>query len=68
MLMMVMLGTETPCRATEKGCGGDGSADVIVLVLMGVVLLAVISRFVWNRWHRGPYPFILRLMRFGPRK
>jgi hypothetical protein len=63
-----MVATATPCRATEHGCGGGNIADVMVLAVMGLAIIALAARYVWNRWERGPYPFILRLMRLGSRR
>lgn len=48
---------------SEKGCAQGGVFDVVFIVVMTVVVVCLISRMIWTRWGRGPYPVIVRLLR-----
>jgi hypothetical protein len=62
LALLHVFASSTPCRASERGCGGDDIAGVILLVLLGGgVILGVLS-WIWFRWERGPFWLIMRLL------
>jgi hypothetical protein len=66
--LLHVIGSSTPCRATEKGCAGDNVLGVIALALLAAGVVASVLAWIWFRWERGPFPTIMRLLSMRRRR
>jgi hypothetical protein len=66
-MLLTVVGSATPCRASESGCGGGAIVEVVVIVIGVILVVVVLTGWVWFRWKRGPYPWIMRAIRWVER-
>ena len=63
-MVALLLGSTTPCKASEHGCNNFlenvGGTIAVVLVVVGLILVGF--AWVWLRWNRGPFPWIMRVL------
>jgi hypothetical protein len=62
LTLLHVLGSSTPCRASEKGCGGGNVVGVILLVFLAAGAILGVLSWIWFRWERGPFMTIMRVL------
>jgi hypothetical protein len=62
----MMATTETPCHASEQGCGYENVVGIALIVLLACAIVLLVSAWVWSRWKRGPFWLIMNLLAKWP--
>jgi uncharacterized membrane protein YeiB len=56
----------TQCRAAEAGCNNGDLLGLILLAILAFGFLLAISAWLWFRWERGPFGWIMRVLGWRP--